>query len=113
MKSSVIRIFAACFAVSTTGVLVLSLILPLFSRSGAAQLRAQRARVSQIVSAGLAFHAGSRWLRHPEASEPWAPFQDNINMMDSDPAGSWTIAPNAAQLHAVSTHARLLRRAGQ
>jgi hypothetical protein len=57
-----------------------------------AQQRDRRARVEGVVralgTADLALSSASRWLRHPSATEPGAPFADGPAILDADPAGA-------------------------
>lgn len=103
------RLLAAILLLSVGLLISMSFILPYFAQHEATRLRALRYQTGRLVGSGLAFHAGSRWLRHPESSEPWAAFQDGPSMIDTDPAGAWTNPVPSAQSHAVATHARLIQ----
>lgn len=63
------------------------------------------------VGPELALHAGSRWLRHPTRSEPWAYGHDGPGLADADPAGAFASAPRAVLAdRSTVTHAELHRR---
>ncbi len=94
---------------SVLTLLSLSLILPYVQQRDAAILRTLRSQTGRLLGSGIAFHAGSRWLRHPELSEPWAAYQDGPSMMDTDPAGAWSNPVRSAQSHTVATQARLIQ----
>ena len=103
------RILAAILLLGAGILLSMTFILPVFAQNDAVKLRALRSQTGRLLGSGLAFHAGSRWLRNPEASEPWAAFQDGPSMIDTDPAGAWTTPVSAARSRAVGTHSRLIQ----
>jgi hypothetical protein len=84
----------------------------------ARSLTAQRDRAApslraaaSAVGAELALHAGSRWLRHPTRSEPWAYGHDGPGVFDPDPAGAFASPPRATLVRgSVTTRASLRRR---
>jgi hypothetical protein len=103
-------VLAAAALALTAGVVVTEL--------HARSLTAQRDRsapalraAASAVGAELALHAGSRWLRHPTRSEPWAYGHDGPGVFDPDPAGAFASPPRATLVRgSVSTHASLRRR---
>jgi hypothetical protein len=64
--------------------------------AGRARAQAPLEAAATAVGPELALHAGSRWLRHPTRSEPWAYGHDGPGVPDADPAGAFAPPPRAA-----------------